>query len=95
MDQNPQKLQKWQTGIHSKGYIIDSYSPYSSNNDNVKFKFNLNERQWCIREVDVYDNLPLIDLSIEDTSKPEDFYVYSSFAEAYYFMKELKRINKL
>ena len=89
-----QKLKSAPILLNDIGYIIDSYSPYGSNNSNVKYKFNLNERQWCIREVEVHDGVPLIELPIEDTLGPEQFYIYSTFAEAYWFTKLLKKINR-
>ena len=74
-------------------YIMDIYSPYVDNS-NVKFRFELNGQQWCIRQVEVRDGLPVILLPIEDTTSLQDFYIYKTFAEAYAFYKKLKRINK-
>lgn len=74
-------------------YIIDSYSKYGDNS-NVKFKFLLNEQEWCIRQVEIRDGLPVILLPIEDTTSLQDFYIYVTFEEAYAFYKKLKKINR-
>ena len=88
------KLQRIFISLNDIGYIIDSYSPYGCDNSNVRYKFNLNERQWCIREVEIHNDVPLIELPIEDTLGPEQFLIYTSFADAYNYVKSLKKINR-
>ena len=75
-----------------QGYIIDTYSPYGFN-DNVCFIFKLNERQWCIRKIEVINNIPQIELPIDDPTDITSFHIYKTFAAAKAYTKVLKRIN--
>ena len=75
------------------GYIVDIYSPYA-NNENVKFIFNLNERQWCIREVEVRENLPLVALPIDDTMDLSIFFIYKSLEAAKCYVRQLKQLER-
>lgn len=73
-------------------YILDTYSPYEKNND-VRYKFEFNNRLWCIREVSrfewgkpQFDELPLDDTFIE-------YKIYDNLDEAIKYCREIKGVN--
>lgn len=88
MDQNASRKKPIQIG-----YVVDSYSPYSKNDD-VCFIFHFNDYQWCIRRVQVIDNLPVLDLSIDDTTDLSCFHIHKSFREAFDYAMRLKELNR-
>lgn len=72
-------------------FIIDTYSPYEKNDD-VRYIFEYNDRQWCIREVTKfewgqpqYDERPLEDEFLS-------FQLYYTFEDALRFARELKGV---
>ncbi len=75
-------------------YIIDLYNPYSRDN-NVKKIFTLNQRQWCIREVECKNGLPLLPILIsEDAPEPTDFKLFKTYEAALYYVNQLIKINR-
>ena len=76
-------------------FIIDTYNPFSPYTNTVRVVFKLNDRQWCIREVECEWGKPQIGLSFEDCApEPEDFFLYNTYEEAIEFVQKLQKINR-
>lgn len=76
-------------------FIIDTYNPFSPYTGSVRSIFWINDRQWCIREVECEWGKPQIGLSFEDNApEPEDFLLYNTYEEALMFVNKLKQINR-
>ena len=78
--------------ISTTVFIIDKYNKYQ-NNENCRLVFNLNNNEYCIREVQLDWGKPTFPEQDWDDSF-STYRLYSTFEEARNFVSKLKRLNR-
>lgn len=85
-------LKRWKD-LHK--YIIDLYDRYNAaDKAAARYTFNLNDRQWAIKEFEVQNGKLMRPLRIDEPEDYNDrFYLYDTFDEALQFAREIRRLN--
>jgi hypothetical protein len=71
-------------------FIVDVFSPL--NNDKVCFTFCVNNRSYCVKEVELLWGVPELS-SVEEESEHPYFQSYHTIDEAREFVRKLKRLE--
>lgn len=71
-------------------FLIDIYNRFSS--DKVISTFKINNREYCIKEVELMWGTPILN-SIEEDAEQPYFKLYNTLDEAKEYVKQLKQLE--
>ena len=75
-------------------FIIDTYNKFSEwDRAHSLYIFNLNERQFAIKEVEMGWGQPALEFKITHEDNPQSYFIYETYEEAFDFIKQLKSLN--
>ena len=75
-------------------YIIDLYNKWDRwDREHSVYKFQLNERWWAIKEVELEWGLPILPSYTDKDLHPEDYIVYGTQEDAMNFIFNLRQLN--
>lgn len=71
-------------------FLIDIYNKFSS--DKVVSTFKINNREYCIKEVELMWGAPILN-SIEEDAEQPYFKLYNTLEDAKEYVRQLKRLE--
>ncbi len=71
-------------------FLIDIYNKFSS--DKIISTFKINNREYCIKEVELMWGMPILN-SIEEEAEQPYFKLYNTLDEAKEYVKQLKQLE--
>lgn len=75
-------------------FIIGSYNKYDQwDREHSKYRFEVNEREYAVKEVELEWGVPKLPQRIEQEEQPKQYYVYERYEDALQFVKCVKYLN--
>lgn len=71
-------------------FLIDIYNKFSS--DKIVSTFKINNREYCIKEVELMWGAPILN-SIEEDAEQPYFKLYNTLEEAKEYVRQLKQLE--
>lgn len=72
-------------------YIVDTFDPYMDL-EQAKYRFKINDTDFCVKEVEIEGGKPKIYQRIDDTEERK-FRIYDTFEDAMSYVRLVQLLN--